>query len=182
MPSLNASHDRPRTRSLHRGTELCLALLLLAGGLVACEPSSEPSAQRAAVDTAEVLAAVDSMRALIEKSVNARDLKRLRSTMANGAIGVGPGGPEWNSLSEASEGPLPPGAKFELTPIETGVLGTEWAYYMGVTTVTYTPGGASAPKTLRRTDLLLFRKTSEGWKIYREVFSPALPPDSLMKE
>jgi ketosteroid isomerase-like protein len=157
-------------------------LLLLAGGLVACQPSGEPSAQGATVDTAEVLAAVDSMRALFEKSANARDFNRLRGMMANGTIVVGPGGPEWNSLSEASEGPWPPGAQFNIESIEDGVLGTEWAYDFGVTTVTYTPEGASEPQTLRHTGLVLFHKTEGGWKLYREVASPALPPDSLMEQ
>lgn len=181
MSTLNSFSDHSRTRSLHRRPELCLALLLLAGGLVACQPSGEPSAQRATVDTAEVLATVDSIRALFETSINAGDFKRLRDMRANGAIGVGPGGPEWNSLKEASEGPLPPGAQFDIKSIEDGVLGTEWAYDFGVTTVTYTPDGASEPRTLRHTSLVLFRKTDDGWKLYREVASPALPPDSLME-
>lgn len=117
---------------------LLLLLLSLAGGLVACQPSGEPSLQQAAVDTASVLTAVDSMQALFERSANARDLKRLRGIMANGAVVVGPGGLEWNSLSEASEGPWPPGAQLDIKSIEDGVLGTEWAYDFAVTTVTYT--------------------------------------------
>lgn len=182
MPTLNAFPNRSRTSSPQFRTGLCLAVLLLAGGLVACQSPDEPTSQPAAVDTAAVLAAVDSMRTLFETSANAGDFKRLRGMMANGAVVVGPGGPEWNSLHEASEGPWPPGSKFELTPIETGVLGPEWAYDFGVTTVTYTPDGASEPQTLRHTGLVLFHKTDEGWKMYREVASPALPPDSLMEE
>ena len=99
-----------------------------------------------------------------------------------GAVVTGPGGPEWNSVRDASEGPWPPGAEFELTPIETGVLGPEWAYDFGVTTVTYTPDGSSESRTLRHTGLVLFRKTEDGWKMYREVASPTLPPDSLMEQ
>jgi ketosteroid isomerase-like protein len=181
MPTLNLLPDPYSNPVSPLQLGLGLALLLLAGGLVACQPGGEPSSKGAIVDTAAVIGAVDSMRALFEKSANARDFKRLRGMMANGAVVVGPGGPEWNSLNEASEGPWPPGAKFELTPIETGVLGTEWAYDVAVTTVTYTPDGASEPRTLRHTGLVLFRKTEDGWKMYREVASPALPPDSLME-
>lgn len=46
----------------------------------------------------------------------------------------------------------------------------------------YTPDGASEPRTLRHTGLVLFHKTDGGWKMNREVASPALPPDSLMKQ
>jgi hypothetical protein len=98
MPNLNSFHDRSRIVSLHRRTGLCLALLLLAVGLAACQPSGEPSSQRAAVDTAAVLAAIDSMRALYEKGAAARDFKTLASMRADNAITVGPGGPKWNSF------------------------------------------------------------------------------------
>lgn len=179
---MNSFLDRPRTSWLPRRTGLCLALLLLALGLSACQSPDEQSSQATAVDTAAVIAAVDSMRALFEQSANARNFDRLNSMMANGAVVVGPGGAKWNSLSNASDEPWPPGATVELTPIETGVLGKEWAYDIGVTTVTYTPDGASEPYTLRHTGLVLFRKTEDGWKIYREVASPALPPDSLMEQ
>lgn len=122
------------------------------------------------------------MRALFERSVNVGDFDQLNSMMSNGAVGVGPGGPKWNSLIYASEESWPPGVTVETTPIETGALTKEWAYDVGVTTVTYTPDGASEPRTLRHTGLVPLRKTSDGWKIYREVASSALPPDSLMKQ
>jgi len=179
MPTLNSFPDHSRIRPLRLRLGPGLALLLLAVGLVACQPSAEPSSHTATVDTASVIGAVDSMRALFEQSANARDFKRLRGMMANGAVVVGPGGPEWNSFSDASEGPWPPGTTVEMTPVETGVLGTKWAYDFAVTTVTYTPAGASEPRTLRHTGLVLFRKMEDGWKMYREVASPALPPDSL---
>lgn len=156
--------------------------VLLTVGLAACQPSGEPSSQRATVDTAAVLASIDSMRALYEKSAAERDFKTLASMRADGAITVGPGGPKWNSFMAASEKLLPPGTQLDIKPIEAGVLSKEWAYDFGVTTVTYTPDGASEPRTLHTTSLLLFRKTKDGWKMYREVASPALPPDSLMEQ
>jgi len=155
---------------------------LLAVGLAACQPQEQADSQSAAVDTAAVLAAIDSMRALYEKSATARDFRTLASMRADGAVTVGPGGPKWNSFMAASEKLLPPDTKLDIKPIEAGVLGTEWAYDFGVTTVTYTPDGASEPRTLHTTSLLLFRKTKDGWKMYREVASPALPPDSLMEQ
>jgi len=57
----------------------------------------------------------------------------------------------------------------------------EWAYDFGTSTATYTPEGASAPRTLRDTYLLLLRNREDGWELYREVASSALPPDSLLQ-
>jgi ketosteroid isomerase-like protein len=121
------------------------------------------------------MATIDSMRALYERSVATGDFERMGTLLAEGAVMVGPGGPHWDSLRAASDLPWPPGATLEISPIEVRVLSDEWAYEFGTSTATYTPTGASELRTLRDTYLVLFRKTADGWKLYREVASPDLP-------
>lgn len=144
--------------------------------LTSCQPQQRASSA-AAVDTQAVIATFDSMRASYEQSVATGDFETMASMLASDAVMVGPGGPAWDSLRTASEYPWPPGATLEITPIETEVLNEEWAYDFGTSTATYTPTGASEPRTVHDTYLLLLRNTGDGWKLYREVASPALPPE-----
>lgn len=143
--------------------------------LSACQPREQQSAHDAAVDTAAVVAIIDTMRALYEEAVATGDLEAMGSILADGAVMVGPGGPAWDSLRAASPYPWPPGATLDITPIETVVLSQEWAYEFGTSMATYRPEGADEPRMLRDTYLLLFRNTGGGWKVYREVASPDLP-------
>lgn len=161
-----------------------LALLLIAAAvsLTACQPQEQQPSQAASVDTAEVVATIDSLRALYEQTVATGDFETMGSMLAEGAVMVGPGGPQWDSLRAASEYPWPPGATLDITSIETVVLSEEWAYDFGTSTATYTPEGASEPRTLRDTYLLLLRNTEDGWKLYREVASPDLPPEAMLDQ
>lgn len=156
--------------------QLALGVLVAAGSVGACQP--RPSqVEGAALDTAAVVAALDSIRALYEEAVAARDFAAMAGVLADGAIMVGPGGPAWDSLRAASDGPWPPGATIAITPIEVRVLSDQWAYEFGTSVATYTPPGARRVRTLTDTYLVLFRRTPVGWKLYREVASPAAPPE-----
>lgn len=160
-----------------------LLAVVAAASLTACQPQGQqPSPHSAIVDTAGVVATIDSLRALYEQTVATGDFETMGSMLADGAVMVGPGGPPWDSLRAASEYPWPPGATLDITPIETVVLSEEWAYDFGTSTATYTPEGASEVRTLRDTYLLLLRNTEDGWKLYREVASPDLPPDVMLEQ
>jgi hypothetical protein len=147
--------------------------------LSACQPREEQLRPTASVDTAGVIATIDSMRSLFERSVAGGDFDTMFGMLAEGALMVGPGGPSWDSLRAASPYPWPPGATLEMRPIETVVLSEQWAYDFGTSTATYTPPGSTERRTLRDTYLLLLRNTEDGWKIYREVASPDLPPERM---
>lgn len=149
--------------------------------LSACQPREEQVRSGAAVDTGGVIAIIDSMRTLYEQSVARGDFETMSGMLADGAVMVGPGGPSWDSLRAASPYPWPPGATLEITPLETVVLSEEWAYDFGTSMATYTPPGASERRTLRDTYLLLLRNTEDGWKLYREVASPSLPPEGMLR-
>lgn len=152
-----------------------LLMLVATVSLTACQSQEPQSPQAVAVDTSAVIATIDSLRTLFEQTVATGDFETMSSMLANGAVMVGPGGPQWDSLRTASAFPWPPGATLDIEPIETVVLNEEWAYDFGTSTATYTPAGASEPQVLHDTYLLLLRNTESGWKLYREVASPALP-------
>jgi hypothetical protein len=102
--------------------------------------------------------------------------------LAEGAVMVRPGAPDWEAMGVAAAGaPFPPGARIVIRPIEVVPLSAEWAYEFGTSTTTYTPQGASDPIRLRDTYLILLRKTEDGWKAYREVASSSPPPGGWPK-
>jgi hypothetical protein len=101
----------------------------------------------------------------------------LTPLLAQGAVMVQPGAPDWNAMAATAKGaPFPPGATIATKPIEVVALSREWAYEFGTSITTYTPDGATGAQQLRDTYLVLFRNTGDGWKAYREVASAASPP------
>ena len=129
------------------------------------------------VDTVAVRAAIDSLRGVWERSVGAGDVATMSTLLADSAVMVQPGGAEWEAMSAVAAGaPFPPGATIDITPIEVRVLGPEWAYEFGTSVVKYMPPGARDERTLNDTYLVLFRKTADGWRVFREVASSKAPP------
>jgi hypothetical protein len=101
----------------------------------------------------------------------------LSALLADGAVMVRPGGPDWDAMAAAASGvPFPPGAKIAITPIEVVSLSKEWAYEFGTATTTYTREDSDKILKLHDTYLILFRDTGDGWRAYREVASSAPPP------
>lgn len=186
MPNLpsagHSSNDglNPLARSFGRHAKL-LAMVALAFAAGCAEPEAsssdtEAAADPAPLDTVAIRAAIDSLRADYEAAVASGDLASLGALVTDDVIAVGPGGAQWDSLRAASEFPWPPGATLDISPIEVRVLNSEWAYELGSSTATYTPPGASERRTLQDTYMVLFRRTPTGWKLHREVASPALLP------
>ena len=122
-------------------------------------------------------AEIDQLRAAYEAAVASGSLEAMKPLLADGALMVQPGAPDWNAMAAAAHGaPFPPGATISIEPIEVVPLSREWAYEFGTAITTYTPQGADRPQQLRDTYLILFRNTGDGWKAYREVASAAPPP------
>lgn len=154
-------------------------ILALAVGIAACEArEAERPVPPGAVDTVAARAAIDSLRSGFQSAVAAGRYESLGGMLAEGAVMVRPGGPQWDSAFASSDLPFPPGATLDIVPIETRIINAEWAYEFGNTTLRYTPPGAAAPRPLTDTYLILLRNTGNGWKIYREVASSNLPPPS----
>lgn len=152
--------------------------------LTACQPQDGPEmedgredardARSSAADTAAILESVDSLRSAYEQAVADGDWERLGTMVSEDALIVQPGGAERDSMMAAFDTPFPPGSTLEIDPWETRVLGPDWAYDMGIGTLTWTPDGADEPRTLRDTYLVLLHRTDDGWKVHREVASSRL--------
>jgi ketosteroid isomerase-like protein len=120
---------------------------------------------------------IDRLRSSYEAAVAAGDAGAMSTLLAQGAVMVRPGAPDWVAMAAAArEAPFPPDARITIRPIEVVALSGEWAYEFGTAVTTYTPEGSVQSIQLRDTYLLLLRNTGDGWKAYREVASSAPPP------
>jgi ketosteroid isomerase-like protein len=127
--------------------------------------------------TNTIKAAIDKLRSAYETAVASGRVEAIYPLLAEGAVMVHPGAPDWKAMAEAAgEAPFPAGAKIAINPIEVVALSEEWAYEFGTATTTYTPQGSTEAIRLRDTYLLLLRNTGDGWKAYREVASSSPPP------
>ena len=149
---------------------------LVAIALVAI-PGACQGEEHAAVNPSAFRAEIDQLRSEYEAAVAEGAADAMAALLADGAVMVRPGGPDWDAMAAAASGaPFPPGAKITITPIEVVALSKEWAYEFGTAVTTYTPDGADKAQQLRDTYLILLRNTGDGWKAYREVASSAPPP------
>lgn len=154
---------------------LILVSIVAAASLGGCQRGA--SGPLTAAEQASIKAEIDALRSAYESAVASGNPATLTPLLANGAVMVHPGAPDWNAMAAAAKGaPFPPGAKIDIRPVEVVALDREWAYEFGSSITTYTPAGSDTPQQLRDTYLVLFRNTGDGWKAYREVASAAPPP------
>ena len=124
-----------------------------------------------------VRAEIDKLRSAYEAAVASGRIEAMLPLLAEGAVMVHPGATDWKDMEAAASGaPFPVGARISIRPIEVVTLSEEWAYEFGTSTTTYTPPASDSVAQLRDTYLILFRKTADGWKAYREVASSNPPP------
>jgi hypothetical protein len=153
---------------------ICI-LIATAIGLAGCQRGG--SIPLSPAEQASIRTEIDKLRARYEAGVASGTAESLTPLLAQGAVMVQPGAPDWNAMADAAKGaPFPPGATIAIKPIEVVALSREWAYEFGTSITTYTPAGATGAQQLRDTYLVLFRNTGDGWKAYREVASAASPP------
>ena len=165
----------PSTSKLAGRIHPALVAILVSASLGGCQ--SDRTDQQAPVDPSAFRAEIDKLRSDYETAVASGDSNALTPLLADGAVMVRPGGPDWDALAAAAAGaPFPPGAKIAITPIEVVALSKEWAYEFGSATTTYIPEGSDQELELHDTYLILFRNTGKGWQAYREVASSAPPP------
>lgn len=152
--------------------------LVLAG--TACEPQARQATEEAAaVDTAAILAAIDSVRGHYEEAFNAGDLERAASIVHPDMIYSPPGHPPIrgrDSVMAYERRSTPPEATIRIEPMETRVVSDEWVYEYGISTVTFTPEGADEEQSVETTYLVILRNTGDGWQTYRESLSSNGPP------
>ncbi len=155
--------------------------MAVAGLVAACQPSERLSSNESArLDTVAVRASIDSLATNVMRANETGDAELLASTWATNGIMSLPGSPPVRGRDSIVAAfrrrpPLPPGASMTIHPTEMQILNAEWAYVLGVDTLTYTPQGTKAPVKKTSTFLVLLRKTAEGWQTYREVLSANQP-------
>jgi ketosteroid isomerase-like protein len=165
----------PNTSQLIGRNHFVAIAIVVVGGLGACQ--GKPAGQLTTAEASAIKAEIDKLRSSYESAVAAGDAGAMTALLADGAVMVRPGGPDWDAMAAAAAGaPFPPGATIAIRPIEVVALSKEWAYEFGTATTTYTPEGAHEAVRLQDTYLILFRNTGDGWKAYREVASSAPPP------
>ncbi|MEO5824322.1 MAG: DUF4440 domain-containing protein [Gemmatimonadales bacterium] len=163
-------------------SRLNLTGALAFGFLTACQPSAQPTSNESiAVDTAAILAAIDSLGAVVMRANEAGDAELIATTWAeDGMVSASGSAPVRGRDSIVAafrrRPPLPPGATMTIHPTEMKVLSAEWVYVSGSDTLTFTPPGAATPVKESFTFLVLVRKTAEGWQSYREVLSANQTP------
>ncbi|HEV8330342.1 MAG TPA: nuclear transport factor 2 family protein [Steroidobacteraceae bacterium] len=158
-----------------------LITLTAIGSLGGCQ--RDASIPLTAAEKAAISTEIDKLRSAYEAAVASGDPATLTPLLADGAVMVQPGAPDWNAMAEAARGaPFPAGATIVITPREVVALNRGWAYEFGTSVTTYTPEGADTPQQLRDTYLVVFRNTGDGWKAYREVASAAAPPGGWRKD
>lgn len=162
-----------------------LASVVLLGGLLACQPQPERQAEQAtAVDTAQVTAALDSLRAAFLDAYETGDVKTIASLWADEGITSGPGTPPVRGRDSIraliERDPALGRATTQISPVDVRVLGHDWAYEMGVLTVRFTPEGTDEQQTVEISYLAMIHRTPDGWKYYREAYNlNQQPPEGM---
>jgi len=128
------------------------------------------------LDAAAIGAALNELANTIKRAFATSDADLYVSAFTEDAILSMPAMPQARGKAAIKEffinrPELPPGATFEVEPTEIEILSSEWAYAFGVDTLKYTPPGSGKELTETMTFMVLIRKTSDGWKTYREVLS-----------
>ena len=158
-----------------------LVVALVAWGMVGCQPEAggEPEGAVATVDTAAIMATLDSMRSAFEEAVRAGDFQAQAAIYAPDAVYSPPGMPPVSgrdSIRAVLERTTPPDATLEIEPMDIRILAPDWLYEFGTGTLSFTPEGAEEAVRTSSTYLVLFRLTPEGWRIHREALSADEPP------
>jgi ketosteroid isomerase-like protein len=124
----------------------------------------------------EIMAELGKLADTIKKAYADNDADLYISAFDKDAIVSMPGSPPVRGHAELrtvfeNRPELPPGATFEVVPLEIEALSSEWAYAFGTDILEYRPPGSEVPVRDTMTFLVLIRKTAEGWTTFREVIS-----------
>ena len=119
----------------------------------------------------EIMAALGELAETVKRSYAENNVDLYLSAFDLDAIVSMPGSPPVRGHVDLenifrNRPELPPGATFEVMPLELGPLSSDWAYAFGTDTLTMADDDKQT-----MTFLVLIRRTSEGWKTFREVVS-----------
>lgn len=154
-----------------------LALPLLFG----CQPPEKAgTGEGAALDTAAVTAAIDTLRQEFLEAYNAANADALAALYTDDAVFLPADSPPVDgrdSIRAFFRRELAAGPTLEVDPHEVVPLSPSWTSSGGIYRVTVTPEGTDEPVNVRGSYLLLFHETAEGWKLYRHAGTyDSVPP------
>lgn len=169
-----------RTTPTVRSATLLVPLLAIPL-MVGCQPAERgQTGETAALDTAAVRAAIDTLRQDYLEAYNAGDAAALATLYTEDAVFLPADAPPVDgrdSIRAHWERELAAGPALEVESHEVIPLSPSWASSGGLYRVTVTPEGAEEPVTVRGSYLLLFRNTGEGWKLFRHSATyDSMPP------
>jgi len=132
------------------------------------------------IDREAIGAALTELAETIKTAYKNDDAEMYASAFAEDAIVSMPGTPPIQGRENlraafVNRPALPPGTTFEVDPTELEIINGEWAYAFGTDTLTIPAEGGAPPMIQTMTFMVLIRKTSEGWKTFREVLSDDQP-------
>ena len=127
-------------------------------------------------ERAEILAELERLAETVRAAYAANDADVYLSAFDEDAIVSMPGRPPVRGHAAlratfTNRPELPPGATFKVEPLELEPIAQDWAYAFGTDTLEYQPPGSEDRVRETMTFLVLIRKTSAGWKTFREVVS-----------
>lgn len=172
-------------RTIHSVRSVALLTPLLALPLLAgCQPAEQgQTGETAALDTAAVRAAIDTLRQDYLEAYNGGDAAALATLYTADAVFLPADAPPVDgrdSIRAHWDRELAAGPSLEVESHEVIPLSESWTSSGGNYRVTVTPEGAEEPMTVRGSYLLLFRNTDEGWKLFRHsaTYDSVPPPIS----
>lgn len=160
-----------------------VAALLVPPVLGACQPPEQRQMPEAAVDTAAIEAAVDSLRQAFLAAYNAGEARQVAGLYARDAVLLPTDQPPVDgrdSIRAFFARELAAGPTLEVEPHEVKPLSPKWASSGGSYRVTVTPNAATDSVTVQGSYLILFRNTSEGWRLFRHASTfDSVPPPGI---
>ena len=157
--------------------KLILAIIPISLYVLSCKSTNPHSFNTNKIDTAAILASIDSLGRVVQKAHDTRDDSLLLRTWAKNGVLIVEGTPPVygrdSIVAKLRNMPsLPEGGSVKIKIMEVQVLSSEWAYVFGIDSLNYSSPGGKGIINETLTFFNLIKKTPEGWQTFREILSP----------
>ena len=154
-----------------------LAFLAALTQVFSCQPENPHESDIERIDTAAILASIDSLGGVVQKAHDTKDNNLLATTWAkNGVLIIAGSPPVYGRDSIVvrfrNMPSLPEGGSMKMNIVEVQVISSEWVYVFGIDSLKYFSSRKKDTINETSTFFVLVRKTPEGWQTFRETLSP----------